>query len=135
MTEPANQPRCDSCSDAAPHPIFELCTAKRFEEALQLCRDEVVESPGEAEGYRHTADVLELAQRHGEALPYRNRVLELAPGSAANYFSRGDLFYQTGNHAAAIEDFSRAAELDSDGALGSLIYLYRADCHSALESI
>jgi tetratricopeptide (TPR) repeat protein len=80
------------------------------------------------------ADVLELAQRHAEALPFRNKVLELAPDSAANYFSRADLFYQMGNYSAAIEDFSKAAELDSHGALGPVVHLYRADCHRRLKA-
>jgi tetratricopeptide (TPR) repeat protein len=80
------------------------------------------------------ADVLELAMRHGEALPYRNKVIELEPASAANYFSRADLFYRLGNHSAAIVDFSRAAEIDRDGAFKPLIYLYRADCYRRLKA-
>jgi tetratricopeptide (TPR) repeat protein len=116
------------------HPVFELCKAKRFDEALQLCKDDIARKPDNAMGYRHMADVLELAQRHVEALPFRNKVLELEPDSAANYFGRGDLFYQTGNYSAAIQDFSKAAELDRPGALSPLADLYRADCHRQLKA-
>jgi len=136
MSRMSNPTDCQACSEQrfAVHPIFDLCRAKRFDEALQLCRDELAQKPDDADSYRHMADVLELAQRHNEALPFRNKVLELTPNSAANYFSRGDLFYQTGNYPAAIRDFSRAAELDGHGALSPLIHLYLADCHRRLKA-
>ncbi len=136
MTSPVDQTDCQTCSEErfAVHPIFELCKVKRFEEALQLCENDLAHKPDDPTSYRHMADVLELAQRHAEALPFRNKVLELAPDSAANYFSRADLFYQTGNYSAAIQDFSKAAELDRHGGLGPLIHLYRADCHRRLKA-
>lgn len=80
------------------------------------------------------ADVLELMKRYKESIPYRNRVIELMPKFAANYFSRAALFYQMKNYPAAIEDFSRAAELDHDNAFGSLVFLYRAECHRQLKA-
>ena len=116
---------CQACSEQrfAVHPIFDLCRAKRFDEALQLCKDELAQKPDDADSYRYMADVLELAQRHQEALPFRNKALELVPNSAASHFSRGDLFYQIGSYPAAIQDFSKAAELDNHGALSPLAHL------------
>jgi tetratricopeptide (TPR) repeat protein len=136
MSRISNQTDCQASSEQryAVHPIFDLCSAKRFDEALQLCRDELAQKPDDPASYRHMADVLELAQRHKEALPFRDKVLELAPNSAASYFSRGDLFYQTGNYPAAIQDFSKAAKLDGHGALSPLAHLYRADCHRRLKA-
>lgn len=127
---------CQACSQAEfqPHPIYELCRAKRFEDALQLCGDEIAARPAHAAGYRHMADVLELSHRYGEAVPYRNRVVELVPDLSTSYFSRAYLFYLMGDHGAAIEDFSRAAALDGDGTFGPLIFLYRADCHRHLRA-
>ncbi|HEX3972046.1 MAG TPA: tetratricopeptide repeat protein [Stellaceae bacterium] len=136
MTPTVDRTDCQECSEErfAVHPIFELCKAKRFDEALHLCKDDIAQKPDDPASYRHMADVLELAQRPKEALPFRDKVLELAPNSAASYFSRGDLFYQTGNYPGAIQDFSKAAELDSHGALSPLAHLYRADCHRRLKA-
>jgi tetratricopeptide (TPR) repeat protein len=117
-----------------PHPIFALCKAKRFDEALQLSRREIATCPGDPAGYRHMADVLELMKHYSEAIPYRNRVIELVPDFAANYFSRADLFYQMKNYAAAIDDFSQAAKLDHDNAFRPLIFLYRAGCYRQLKA-
>ena len=114
------------------HPIFDLCGAKRFDDALTICRQEIADKPGEPEGYRHAAVVLEQMGRHAEALPCRDKVVELAPESTMSYYSRADLLYQMGEYAAAIPDFTRSAELDHEQALGAANFLYRADCHRHL---
>lgn len=49
-----------------------------------------------------------------------------------SHYSRADLFYALGNYAAAIPDFTRAAELERDPLMRALYLLYRADCHRRL---
>lgn len=134
MPVSADRTDCRTCSEAKiqPHPVFDLCKARRFDEALSLCRQEIADRPVETAGYRHMASALELMQTHAEAIPYRDKLIELEPHFAANYFSRADLYYGMGRYASAVRDFSRAAELDHDRAFGSLIFLYRADCHRRL---
>lgn len=114
------------------HPIFDLCRAGRYDEALAISRAKISESPTEATGYRWVGDVLQLMQQLPEALPYRHKVVELQPDSIASYFSRADLLYQMGDYAAAIPDFTRAAALDHEQAFGPVNFLYRADCHRRL---
>jgi len=125
---------CPSCSGDAlpPHPIFDLCKFKRFDEALDICRREIAQNPGDTEGYRHMAIVLDSMGRRREALSYRDKVIELAPDRTENYYSRADLLYEIGDYAAAIDDFTRAAELDHGQFMGPGNYLYRADCHRRL---
>ena len=78
------------------------------------------------------ASVLELMKKPKEALPYRNKVVELAPECTMSYFARADLLYTMGDYAAAIPDFTRSAELDREQAIGPANFLYRADCHRRL---
>lgn len=134
MTDINGKAECASCADQTftPHPIFALCKAKRFDEALEICRLEVAEKPDQAGGYQLMASVLELMKNPTAALPYRNKVIELDPESTTSYFARADLLYSMGNYTAAIADFTRSAELDREQALGPANYLYRADCHRRL---
>jgi len=134
VTENSETDECAACSESAigPHPIFDLCEAQHFDEALQICRSELARNPNDAAGYRHTAIVLELMNNMIEALSYRNKVVELAPECTMSYFARADLLYRMGNYAAAIADFTRSAELDREQTLGPTNYLYRADCHRRL---
>lgn len=125
---------CCSCSEEVPepHPIFELCRLKRFDEAEDICRREIAADPNNAAGYRHMAAVMSLSDRKFEALSYKDKVVALSPDVSVSYYSRADLLYDLGDYAAAIRDFTRAAELDYDRCLGSVTYLYRADCHRRL---
>jgi len=124
---------CQSCSDqsAPEHPIFDLCRANRFHEALAICQREIAANPNEPAGYRHAAAVLQRMDRHAEARPFRDKVVELAPDTVS-YYSRADLLYEMCEYAAAIPDFTRSAELDHEQALGAANFLYRADCHRRL---
>jgi tetratricopeptide (TPR) repeat protein len=63
---------------------------------------------------------------------YRNKEVELSPRATMSYFSRALLHYRLGNHAPAIPDFTRSAELDHEQAIGPANYLYRGDCHRRL---
>jgi len=134
MAEDLDNKPCQSCPEGAAynHPIFDLCQAKRFADALQMCRQEIADDPTSPAGYRHMGSVLKLMGCHAEALPYRNKVVELAPNCTISYYSRADLLYEMGEYAAAIPDFTRSAELDHEQALGPANYLYRADCHRRL---
>jgi tetratricopeptide (TPR) repeat protein len=127
---------CRHCSDqsASEHPIFDLCRANRFDEALAICQREIASRPNEPSGYRHAASVLQQMDRHAEARPFRDKVVELAP-DAMSYYSRADLLYEMGEYAAAIPDFTRSAELDREQALGAANFLYRADCHRRLGNL
>jgi tetratricopeptide (TPR) repeat protein len=69
--------------------------------------------------------------RHAEARPFRDKVVELAPDTMS-YYSRADLLYEMGEYAAAIPDFTRSTELDHEQVLGAANFLYRADCHRRL---
>ncbi len=134
MTEPKDQQDCDSCFQRAsePHPIFDLCKEKRFDEALELCRRQIDENPDCVIGYGNMASVFELMKKRDEAVPYRNKVIELDPLSTMSYYARADLFYEMGDYRAAIADFTRSAELDHQQVLGPANYLYRADCYRRL---
>jgi tetratricopeptide (TPR) repeat protein len=128
VADNAEQPDCGPYV-GDPHPIFELCRAKQFDDALDLCRMEITANPDKPEGYRHMAIVWESCDQLARALPYRSKVIDLVPQGASHY-SRGDLLYRMGRFDAAIVDFSRAMELDPS--LDALMYLYRADCHRRL---
>jgi tetratricopeptide (TPR) repeat protein len=124
---------CPSCSDqsAPEHPIFDLCRANRFNEALAICQREISAAPGEPAGYRHAAYVLERMDRHADARHFRDKVVELSP-NPMSYYSRADLLYEMGEYAAAIPDFTRSAELDHEQTIGAANFLHRADCHRRL---
>jgi tetratricopeptide (TPR) repeat protein len=134
MAETTSQDACQTCRDhtSEPDPIFDLCKAKRFDEAINICEQEIAQNPAEPAGYRHKASVLELMRKLPEAAQYRDKVVELRPDCVASYFSRADLRYAMGDYASAIPDFTRAAELDHEQAFGPVNFLYRADCHRRL---
>ena len=127
---------CPSCADQSvpEHPIFDLCGANRFDDALAICRREIAANPSDPAGYRHAAVVLERMDRRAEARRFRDKVVELAPDCTRSYYSRADLLYEMGEYAAAIPNFTRSAELDHEQALGAANYLYRADCHRRLRN-
>src|SRR5579872_3132174 len=124
------KPLCAYCSDqsATEHPVFDLCRANRFHEALAICQREITADPNEPAGYSHAAYVLERMNRHADARHFRDKVVELSP-NPMTYYSRADLLYEMGEYAAAIPDFTRSAELDHEQAIGAVNFLYRADCH------
>jgi tetratricopeptide (TPR) repeat protein len=126
--------QCAACGDNArpPDPVFDLCRLQQYDKALDICRTKIAEAPSDAVGYRRMGDVLQLMKKFAEALPYRNKVVELRPDCVASYFSRADLFYEMGDYTAAIPDFTRAAALDHEEAFGPVNFLYRADCHRRL---
>ena len=134
MGENANSQFCQSCSDPDPHPLFALCRAKRFNEALALCHREIADNPEEPAGYRHAAIVFEEMGRNADARAFRDKVVELSP-NPMSYYSRADLLYEMGDYAAAIPDFTRSAELDKEQAIGAVNFLYRADCHRRLGNL
>jgi len=125
---------CVTCSSdsAVPDPIFDLCRAKRFDEALEICRAGIAEKPMDALSYRQMGDVLHSMKKLPEALSYRNKVVELAPTCVTSYFSRADLLYDMGDYAAAIADFTHAIEVDHNRDFEPINLLYRADCYRHL---
>src|SRR5579859_7777876 len=92
---------CPSCSNhlIPEHPIFELCRANRFHEALAICQHEITADPRDPTGYRHSAHVLQQMDRHTDALKFRDKVVELSP-DPMSYYSRADLLYEMGEYAA-----------------------------------
>jgi tetratricopeptide (TPR) repeat protein len=134
MPNTSDEGECPSCSGDTyiPHPIFELCRTKRFDEALQICRGEIADNPSEAGGYGLMAAVLRAMGNPTAALPYRNKVVELEPGKVTSHYALADLLYDMGDYAAAIVAFTRTAELDDGDFYGPASYLYRADCHRRL---
>lgn len=133
MGENSGNQFCQSCSDSYTdqHPIFALCHAKRFDEALAVCHREIADNPDEPAGYRHAAIVFEEMGRSADARAFRDKVVELAPNTMS-YYCRADLLYDMGDYVAAIHDFTRSAELDHEQAIGAANFLYRADCHRRL---
>ncbi len=137
MDENATSQSCQSCSDSNRdwHPLFALCHAKRFDEALALCHREIAENPERPAGYRHAAIVFQEMGRNADARAFRDKVVELAPNCTMSYYSRADLLYEIGDYAAAIPDFTRSAEIDHEQAIGAVNFLYRADCHRRLGNL
>lgn len=131
MTPECECPVCSKNEDPT-DAVFDLCRAKKFDDAAEVCRSKIAADPQGASGYGLMASVLELAGKHREALPYRDREVALSQNSTMSYFSRALLHYRLGNYTAAIPDFTRSAELDREQAIGPANYLYRADCHRHL---
>ncbi len=103
MDENATSQSCQSCSDSNRdwHPLFALCHAKRFDEALALCHREIAENPERPAGYRHAAIVFQEMGRNADARAFRDKVVELAPDCTMSYYSRADLLYEIGDWGAA----------------------------------
>ena len=92
MTSGSEQCECVSFGMRS-HPILELCRERRFGEALEISRNEILRTPRDANGYRLMALVLELMGDRKAALSYRDKVVEISPEAAMSYYSRADLFY------------------------------------------
>jgi tetratricopeptide (TPR) repeat protein len=133
MTSGSGQCECVNFGMGS-HPILELCRERRFGEAIEIARNEILRTPRDANGYRLMALVLELMGDRKAALSYRDKVVEISPEAAMSYYSRADLFYALQDYAAAIADFTRATELERDPLFRALYLLHRADCHRRLGS-
>ncbi len=112
--------------------IFDLARQGRFDEALALCQARLAENPLDAGYQQSIAGVYHLMKRWPEALRHQDKAIALMTNKTIGHFGRADIYYEMGDYAAAIADFTRLAEVGHDEGFGPYSYLYRADCHRRL---
>jgi len=107
---------------------FELAKGKKYEEALRICNNFILNWPHAYAGYYRKSNILGMMGRHDDALRALDKVAELPPDRAFPYFARAEHHRKTGNYQRAIEDYTKAQKRDN-GFFGHEIPLYRAECH------
>lgn len=80
--------------------------------ALQHFNDAIKLDPGFADAYAQVAESLYSLKRYSEAIPYYDKVIELKSENAEAYNDRGLAKRYTNDYYGAIDDFSKAIELN-----------------------
>jgi len=101
------------------------------ERSLEICQRYVAEHPNDPNGYFSRFKAWCRLDENEKALTDINRVLELDPNSGG-YSSRGVFFRSIGDYPRAIDDLTRARDLDEEEWKGSLDPHFRADCYARL---
>lgn len=115
--------------DASLEEAEKRARAKDYEGALAEYDKAIAEAPGDARGHVGRAWVLKQLGRPDQALVSITRAIQLVPEPDVVWFHlRGMIYMMLDEDAAAIEDFTKAIELDPAGARyyqGRAIVLWR----------
>lgn len=95
-------------------------------EALEICNGVVAEFPDNYLGYEQRSVVFRSLGDLRRAISDISTVVDLLPSSASPRFRRARFLIEQGDCEAAIEDLSRAVELDN-GYFGETLLFYRAE--------
>lgn len=99
--------------------------------SLEICQRYVAEHSSDAHGYFSRANAWEELGENEKALADMDKGIELCPNSGT-YSTRGVFLHGIGDYQQAIEDLTRARELDYEEWRGSLDPHFRADCYARL---
>ncbi len=86
--------------------------------ALQLCRERIEATPGDAQAHRHLGLLQAAAGEKGEALNAGKRACELAPDDPRSWSDLGRIYAMFGELENAARCFAEAVEIDNTFADG-----------------
>jgi tetratricopeptide (TPR) repeat protein len=107
------------------------CVVSDPERSLALCEQYLNTRPDDPRGLFCRFQALDELGEFEGALADINRVLEIEPGWLG-YFARGTFFHKFGHYERAVEDLSRAGDLDTEGSAVISRACYRASALSRL---
>jgi len=108
-----DHPRCPDAVSYTNHALV-LRRARRYDDALAELRRALAVSPDHVNANLVTCNTLSEMGRHGEALPFCQRVCSLAPGYSPGYRGLGDVFLGLRQMDGALEMYQRALAADPD---------------------
>ncbi len=89
-----------------------LFTEKRYQEAIFLLTDTILEKYSSAALYRRRALAFTLLGDWQSGLTDAEKSIALEPGLPLSYFSRGNIWYRQKQYGNAIEDYNSAIDID-----------------------
>lgn len=107
---------------------------KDYQSAIKDCEKILEISPDCARAYLGLSTIYKLANQYEKSIEQFSKLLELEPDNIIYYYgSRGNVKYLMKDFVGAIEDYSKAIDLDTDFTQGEVLYLNRAECYEVLK--
>ena len=98
-----------------------LAMAKKFDLALRDLEKAVELGYQDGSAFSTIATINFELKQYDKSLEYFAKSIELAPTYAITYYNRANVYYQTGDRRAAIEDLEKCLSFEPDDALKKLI--------------
>ncbi|MCL2763130.1 MAG: tetratricopeptide repeat protein [Treponema sp.] len=100
-----------------------------YERAVQICRDEIAEDPGNLESHVVICWSLLRLRRYDETLRYARAARSLNRFDARVAEILGEVFYYQGNNNEALQYFQEYANLAPSGQRIELVYYYMGEIY------